>query len=95
MDYKSIFVPGLLALGSEDRKKDLDVAKDILENMKRLSNDMSTKLIPYAFYFTDYYHSNENYFYYLRPELVESYFYLYNVTKEDKYRSNIYYYFYF
>lgn len=91
-----IFPGGLLALGSKTLKnhmsdKYMDVGKGITNTCHESYDRSYTKLGPEAFRFTEgaearALKSTEKY-YILRPEVIESYFYLYRITKDPKYRE--------
>lgn len=96
MDHLGCFSGGLLGLASKSLKNDLsarymDVAKNITYTCYQSYNRSQTKLGPEAFRFTDgaearALRSSEKY-YILRPEVIESYFYMWRLTKEQKYRD--------
>lgn len=87
---------GLLALAAktlnnELSEKYMEVAKNITNTCHESYIRTITKLGPEAFRFTEGVEaralkSSERY-YILRPEVIESYFYLYRLTKDDKYRE--------
>lgn len=69
----------------------MEVAKEITKTCHESYIRTTTKLGPEAFRFTEGVEarslkSSEKY-YILRPEVVESYFYLYRLTKDNKYRE--------
>lgn len=90
------FAGGLLALASKTLKNDvsekyLEVAKEITRTCHESYIRSTTKLGPEAFRFSEGVEArslktSEKY-YILRPEVVESYFYLYRLTKDNKYRE--------
>ncbi|KAK9874993.1 hypothetical protein WA026_005808 [Henosepilachna vigintioctopunctata] len=96
MDHLGCFSGGLLALGAKTLKNNMsdrymEVAKGITNTCHESYDRSFTKLGPEAFRFTEgaearALKSNEKY-YILRPEVVESYFYMYRITKEPKYRE--------
>ncbi|GJQ84617.1 hypothetical protein Trydic_g10226 [Trypoxylus dichotomus] len=96
MDHLGCFSGGLLALGANTLKNEvsdkyLDIAKKITETCHESYVRSNTKLGPESFRFTDGIEaralkSTEKY-YILRPEVIESYFYLYRLTKDNKYRE--------
>lgn len=96
MDHLGCFSGGLLALASVNLKNEMsdrymDVAKGITNTCHESYNRTHTKLGPEAFRFTEgaearALKSTEKY-YILRPEVVESYFYMYRLTKDNKYRE--------
>lgn len=82
---------GAHTLKNEVSDKYIDVAKKITETCHESYQRSNTKLGPESFRFTDGIEakalkSTEKY-YILRPEVIESYFYLYRLTKEQKYRD--------
>lgn len=87
---------GLLALASKTQKNEvsdryMQVAKEITRTCHESYARTATKLGPEAFRFTEGVEarslkSSEKY-YILRPEVVETYFYLYRLTKDNKYRE--------
>ncbi|KAL1490813.1 hypothetical protein ABEB36_013445 [Hypothenemus hampei] len=96
MDHLACFSGGLLALASktlknEHSKKYMDIAQQITNTCHESYARSYTKLGPEAFRFTEgaearALKSSEKY-YILRPETIESYFYLYRLTKDEKYRD--------
>lgn len=92
MDHLLCFVPGLLALGTlaetQDTKKNerhLGIAKQLMETCYQMYHRQPTGLSPdiVSFPGMNVYDGK----YRLRPETVESLFYLYRVTKDQKYRD--------
>nr|XP_022909489.1 mannosyl-oligosaccharide alpha-1,2-mannosidase IA-like [Onthophagus taurus] len=96
MDHLGCFSGGLLGLGAQTLKNEvsnkyMDIAKKITETCHESYDRSTTKLGPESFRFTDGIEakalkSSEKY-YILRPEVVESYFYMYRFTKDQKYRD--------
>jgi mannosyl-oligosaccharide alpha-1,2-mannosidase len=100
MDHLACFSGGLFALTSthvdsldeKTRKKYLDLAKNITNTCHESYVRSSSGLGPESFHFERQdqeavsIKSNEKY-YILRPEVVESYFYLWRTTKQEKYRD--------
>uniref|UniRef100_A0AAR5P443 alpha-1,2-Mannosidase n=1 Tax=Dendroctonus ponderosae TaxID=77166 RepID=A0AAR5P443_DENPD len=96
MDHLACFSGGMLALASRTLKNDraskyMDVAKKITNTCHESYVKTHTKLGPEAFRFSEgaearALKSSEKY-YILRPETIESYFYLYRLTKDEKYRD--------
>ncbi|CAG9768846.1 unnamed protein product [Ceutorhynchus assimilis] len=96
MDHLACFSGGMLALASRTLKDDhsaryMDIAKQITNTCHESYDRTYTKLGPEAFRFTEgaearALKSSEKY-YILRPETIESYFYLYRLTKDEKYRD--------
>ncbi|XP_063907218.1 mannosyl-oligosaccharide alpha-1,2-mannosidase IA isoform X2 [Zophobas morio] len=96
MDHLGCFSGGLLALGSKTLKNDMsdrymDVAKKITSTCHESYDRSYTKLGPEAFRFTEGAEAralkNSEKYYILRPEVIESYFYMYRLTKDQKYRD--------
>ncbi|XP_049821507.1 mannosyl-oligosaccharide 1,2-alpha-mannosidase IA-like isoform X1 [Aethina tumida] len=96
MDHLGCFSGGLFALASHTLKnsmsdKYMEIAKNITNTCHESYDRSATKLGPEAFRFTEgsearALKSSEKY-YILRPEVIESYFYLYRLTKDEKYRD--------
>ncbi|KAF7284746.1 hypothetical protein GWI33_021615 [Rhynchophorus ferrugineus] len=96
MDHLACFSGGLLALAAKTLNNDMsarymDVAKQITHTCHESYDRSYTKLGPESFRFTEgaearALKSSEKY-YILRPEVIESYFYLYRLTKDEKYRD--------
>lgn len=96
MDHLACFSGGLLALAAKTLNNDLssrymDVAKAVTHTCHESYDRSYTKLGPESFRFTEgaearALKTSEKY-YILRPEVIESYFYLYRLTKDEKYRD--------
>lgn len=96
MDHLACFSGGMLALASKTLKDDhsskyMDTAKQITNTCHESYDRTYTKLGPESFRFSEgaearALKSTEKY-YILRPETIESYFYLYRLTKDEKYRD--------
>lgn len=96
MDHLGCFSGGLLALGgktltNEMSEKYVEVASKITNTCHESYDRSYTKLGPESFRFSDGFEakalkSSEKY-YILRPEVIESYFYMYRLTKDQKYRD--------
>lgn len=96
MDHLGCFSGGLLALASKTLKNEMsekymNVADKITETCHESYVRSQTKLGPESFRFTGGVEaralkSSEKY-YILRPEVIESYFYMYRLTKDQKYRD--------
>lgn len=100
MDHLGCFSGGLMGLGANrtlgtappnQSKVYMDVAKAITHTCHESYDRSETKLGPEAFRFTQNIEakavkSNEKY-YILRPEVIESYFVMWRVTKDKKYRD--------
>ncbi|KAF4321122.1 hypothetical protein BBO99_00004017 [Phytophthora kernoviae] len=92
MDHLLCFVPGLLAMGTlaetEDHTKNdkhLDLAEKLMETCYQLYHRQPTGLSPDIVSFPKMHVVDPKYR--LRPETIESLFYLYRVTKNPKYRE--------
>ncbi|KAG7400237.1 Mannosyl-oligosaccharide 1,2-alpha-mannosidase IB [Phytophthora boehmeriae] len=92
MDHLLCFVPGLLALGTlaetEDHAKNakhLDLAEKLMETCYQFYHRQPTGLSPDIVNFPKMRVVDPKYR--LRPETIESLFYLYRVTKNPKYRE--------
>lgn len=71
--------------------KYMEIAKKLTHTCHESYNRSATKLGPESFRFTEgaeamALKSSEKY-YILRPEVIESYFYMYRLTKDQKYRD--------
>lgn len=94
MGHLACFSGGMLALGAEgSTNKDhyMGLAADIAHTCHESYDRTATKLGPEAFRFTGGVEAkairqNEKY-YILRPEVVETYFYMWRFTKDPKYRE--------
>ncbi|XP_075552808.1 mannosyl-oligosaccharide 1,2-alpha-mannosidase IA-like isoform X1 [Dermacentor variabilis] len=99
MDHLACFAGGFYALISQTLGEDpsvtkdhfMDVAKNITNTCHESYDRTPTKLGPESFRFTEQLEAkatkqNEKY-YILRPEVIESYFYLWRITKDQKYRD--------
>jgi mannosyl-oligosaccharide alpha-1,2-mannosidase len=100
MDHLACFSGGLFALTSisvdsldeNTRKIYLDLAKNITNTCHESYIRTSSRIGPESFHFERMdqeamsIKSNEKY-YILRPEVIESYFYLWRTTKDNKYRD--------
>lgn len=94
MSHLKCFTGGLLALGSQTLEEDDDtneycllLAKGIANTCHESYNLTKSKLGPETFSFTDDEMFVEVPYYILRPEVVETYFYLWRATKDPKYRQ--------
>ncbi|KAF1322646.1 Mannosyl-oligosaccharide alpha-1,2-mannosidase, partial [Globisporangium splendens] len=92
MDHLLCFVPGMLALGTlaetEDTAKNarhLDIAKKLMETCYQMYRRQPTGLSPDIVSFPHMLVRDGKYR--LRPETIESLFYLYRITKDVKYRE--------
>lgn len=99
MDHLACFAGGFYGLMSRTLGEDpsvtkdhfMDVAKNITNTCHESYDRTPTKLGPESFRFTEQLEAkatkqNEKY-YILRPEVIESYFYLWRLTKDQKYRD--------
>ncbi|GLV45294.1 alpha-Mannosidase class I a [Carabus blaptoides fortunei] len=96
MDHLGCFSGGLLGLGATSLKNEMserymEVAKGITHTCHESYDRSPTKLGPESFRFTDAIEakalkSSEKY-YILRPEVIESYFIMWRLTKDPKYRE--------
>ncbi|OWF42049.1 mannosyl-oligosaccharide 1,2-alpha-mannosidase IA-like [Mizuhopecten yessoensis] len=94
MDHLACFSGGMFAMGAEgsdNKEKYLKLGADITNTCHESYDRSATKLGPEAFRFdgnteAKSIRQNEKY-YILRPEVIEAYFYLWRVTKEQKYRD--------
>lgn len=96
MDHLACFAGGLFAIGSDYmplNRKDyfLQLGKDLTHTCHEAYDRTDTKLGPESFRFSDASEAramkqNEKY-YIQRPEVIESYFVLWRVTKDPKYRQ--------
>ncbi|KAI9910342.1 hypothetical protein PsorP6_011158 [Peronosclerospora sorghi] len=92
MDHLAFFVPGMLSLGTlfetEDHVKNakhLDLAEKLMKTCYEFYHHQPTGLSPDVVSFPEMRVVNPQY--HLRPETIESLFYLYRVTKNSKYRE--------
>lgn len=96
MDHLACFSGGMLALGGTHleeplKSKHIELGKAITHTCHESYDRSSTKLGPEAFRFSDAIEakalkSNEKY-YILRPEVIESYFVLWRLTHDVRYRQ--------
>ncbi|KAJ8978369.1 hypothetical protein NQ317_018601 [Molorchus minor] len=96
MDHLACFSGGLLGLAAKTLKNEvssryMEVGEEITRTCHESYNRSYTKLGPEAFRFTEGAEARalkvfEKY-YILRPEVIESYFYMYRLTKDEKYRN--------
>ncbi|XP_061177561.1 mannosyl-oligosaccharide 1,2-alpha-mannosidase IA-like [Saccostrea echinata] len=94
MDHLGCFAGGMFALGAEysdNKQKYLDLGAGISNTCHESYARSETKLGPEAFRFdgnteAKSIRQNEKY-YILRPEVVETHFYMWRLTKEEKYRD--------
>ncbi|CEG38792.1 mannosyl-oligosaccharide alpha- [Plasmopara halstedii] len=92
MDHLTCFVPGMLALGTlfetDDHVKNakhLELAEKLMETCYQLYRRQRTKLSPDIVSFPNMQATDQKHR--LRPETIESLFYLYRATKNPKYRE--------
>ncbi|CAH8674295.1 unnamed protein product [Schistosoma rodhaini] len=91
MDHLACFVGGMLSLGASDKNDPwFQRGVEITDTCRRSYDSASTGLGPEIFSFTDQSSAiaitQSHKMYLLRPETVESYFYLWRLTKDPKYR---------
>lgn len=94
MDHLGCFCGGMFALGAEhsdEKEKYLKLGADIAHTCHESYDRAATKLGPEAFRFDGQTEAksirqNEKY-YILRPEVLETHFYMWRLTKEKKYRD--------
>ncbi|KAK9507576.1 hypothetical protein O3M35_007402 [Rhynocoris fuscipes] len=96
MDHLACFSGGLLALGATTLRnamstRHMEIAKGLTNTCHESYIRTNTKLGPESFKFTDAVEAkavrtNDKY-YLLRPEVIESYFYMWRLTKDQKYRD--------
>ncbi|PIK39368.1 putative mannosyl-oligosaccharide 1,2-alpha-mannosidase IB-like [Apostichopus japonicus] len=94
MDHLSCFSGGMFALGSKyinNPEHYLELGAQITETCHKSYENSATKLGPEAFRFEGHgeavaMRQNEKY-YILRPETIESYFVMWRLTKDQKYRD--------
>lgn len=98
MEHLATFVPGMIAIGTvknnNNKDDDLSLAKKMVDTIWFVMNSTLAKLMPEKVFFNI---NNDSYIdkefnivlneYFLRPESVESIFYLYRFTGEQKYRD--------
>lgn len=94
MDHLSCFSGGMFALGSkymDNPEHHLELGAKVTETCHKSYDNSATKLGPEAFRFEGHgeavaMRQNEKY-YILRPETIESYFVMWRLTKDQKYRD--------
>lgn len=100
MDHLACFASGMLALGyqsgilddesEETKKQHLDAGAELARTCHQMSQKWASKLAPEYIEFPDgkdiQYARNANY-YILRPEASEAMFYMWRVTKDQKFRD--------
>ena len=97
MDHLTCFVGGMLALGSlnhslpEQQKRHMQIAANVTSTCHESYTRPDTKVGPESFRFTNEVEARavrpgERY-YMLRPEVIESYFYMWRLTKDQRYRD--------
>lgn len=94
MDHLACFCGGMLALGAEgssNKQHYLNLGGEIAKTCHESYDRTATKLGPESFRFSGNteataLRSNEKY-YILRPEVIETYFYMWRLTKDPKYRE--------
>ncbi|CAD5113656.1 DgyrCDS2817 [Dimorphilus gyrociliatus] len=94
MDHLACFCGGMLALGAEgssNKQYYLNLGAEIAKTCHESYDRTPTKLGPESFRFSGSaeataVRANEKY-YILRPEVIETYFYMWRLTKDPKYRE--------
>lgn len=97
IEHLATFVPGMVAIGTvknnNKKKEDLKLAREIVDTISYVMNETIAKLMPERVLFNVNDDEMEKEFkimkneYLLRPESVESIFYLFRFTGEQKYRD--------
>ena len=92
MDHLACFAGGMLALGGHlmDRPEDIQLGVQLTTTCHESYDRTTTKLGPEAFRFSssaEAVASQGEKHYILRPEVIESYFILWRVTKDPRYRQ--------
>ncbi|XP_055036573.2 endoplasmic reticulum mannosyl-oligosaccharide 1,2-alpha-mannosidase [Misgurnus anguillicaudatus] len=96
MDHLVCFLPGTLALGTHNGLPDdhMDLAQQLMETCHQMYAQMETGLSPEIAHFNMQYQNGRDIdvkpadrHNLLRPETVESLFYMYRFTKDNKYRD--------
>uniref|UniRef100_A0A1B6EGX0 alpha-1,2-Mannosidase n=1 Tax=Clastoptera arizonana TaxID=38151 RepID=A0A1B6EGX0_9HEMI len=96
MDHLACFSGGLFGLGgytlnNELSSKYIEIANGITNTCHESYDRTATKLGPESFRFTDAIEAKAvrqgDKYYILRPEVIESYFYMWRLTKDKKYRD--------
>lgn len=95
MDHLACFIGGLISLGAqslapEEKVKAMKVAEDVTNTCHESYIRTAVGLGPECFRFTadlEATASQSERYYIQRPELIESYFYLWRLTKDPKYRE--------
>lgn len=96
MDHLVCYLPGLLALGTHNglAEKYMTLAKSLIYTCYQMYKQMPTGLSPEIMHFNTLPNSTEDMFVkpldrhnLLRPETIESLFYMYRLTRDEKYRN--------
>lgn len=97
MDHLTCFIGGLIGLGArnhtlpEQRTKQMLIAANVTNTCHESYARSETKLGPESFRFTREVEARaiqpRERYYMLRPEVVESYFYMWRLTKDQRYRD--------
>ncbi|KAL1109899.1 hypothetical protein AAG570_014133 [Ranatra chinensis] len=96
MDHLACFAGGLLALGAQTLRNTMsdrymEIAAGITNTCHESYIRTNTKLGPESFRFTEAVEAkairSTDKYYLLRPEVIESYFYMWRLTKNQKYRE--------
>ena len=86
--FLACFAGGFWGLSSKllDSKDDMDIAEGVTQSCRTSYQKSKTKIGPEAFNESGNVYGRDSY-YILRPETVESYFYMWRMTKNQKYRD--------
>ena len=89
MGHLACFSGGLMGLSSQllNDEDDLEIAKGVTQSCRTSYVKSETGLGPEAFGPSGTVFSSSESYYILRPEVVESYFYMWRLTKDKKYRD--------
>ena len=95
MEHLACFAGGMFGLGAREGaspSSDLEIAKNVTHSCRLMYDNQPTKISPESVTFNNQPFSQEDFYtsasyYILRPETVESYFYLWRLTHDQKYRD--------
>jgi mannosyl-oligosaccharide alpha-1,2-mannosidase len=95
MEHLACFAGGMFGLGAREGaspSSDLEIAKNITYSCRLMYDNQVTKISPESVSFNNNQYSQNDFeisspYYILRPETVESYFYLWRLTHDQKYRD--------
>ncbi|EAY12356.1 Glycosyl hydrolase family 47 protein [Trichomonas vaginalis G3] len=94
--HLSAFLPGMITMGTiianSHARDDFELATNLVEGYVKTANLMKTGLLPEEFEYkygnrTKKYVECSNANYHLRPEVIESIYYLWKMTGDEKYRE--------